>query len=89
MVVESAFEERVVGVPDPEDDCLVIWDLIKANEPPKQIVEGGEYFVLKTDKAPAWTEIPESAPPAEICWSGMLHGSAWNELSAFRARNIV
>ena len=64
-MVESAFDERVVGVPDPEDDCLVIWDLIKANEPPKQIVEGGEYFVLKTDKAPAWTEIPESAPPSQ------------------------
>lgn len=59
-MVESAFLERIVGVPDPEDDCLVIWDLIKANEPPKQIVEGGEYFVLNTSAAPKWTEIPES-----------------------------
>lgn len=60
VVVESAFEERIIGVPDPEDDCLVIWDLIKADEPPKQIIEGGEYFVLKTSKPPAWTGLPES-----------------------------
>jgi hypothetical protein len=45
VVVTSAFTERVVGVPDPEDDCLVVWSLIKANEPPKQIIPGGEYFV--------------------------------------------
>jgi len=60
VVVESAFEERIIGVPDPEDDCLVIWDLIKANEPPKQIIEGGEYFVLKTHEPPTWTGLPES-----------------------------
>lgn len=60
VVVESAFDERIIGVPDPEDDCLVIWDLIKADEPPKQIIEGGEYFVLKTSKPPAWTGLPES-----------------------------
>ena len=30
MVVTSAFEERIVGVPDPEDDCLVIWSVFMA-----------------------------------------------------------
>lgn len=60
VVVQSAYAERIVGVPDPEDDCLVIWDIIKANEPPKQIVEGGEYFVLQTTEPEAWTGIPES-----------------------------
>lgn len=67
MVVESAFDERIIGVPDPEDDCLVIWDLIKANEPPKQIIEGGEYFVLKTQKAPTWTGLPESMSLTRLC----------------------
>lgn len=71
-MVESAFEERIVGVPDPEDDCLVIWDLIKADEPPKQIVEGGEYFVLKTSAPPKWTEIPESA--SLITYVQLLNG---------------
>jgi cytochrome c oxidase subunit 5b len=67
VVVESAFEERIVGVPDPEDDCLVIWDLIKANEPPKQIIEGGEYFVLKTVEPAKWTGIPEGAQTQASC----------------------
>lgn len=45
--VTSEFEERIVGVPDPDDDSLVWWGVIKEGEPPKQIVEGGEFFVLK------------------------------------------
>lgn len=57
----SAFSERVVGVPDPEDDCLVVWDVIKENEAPKQLVPGGEYFVLKRTEPDSWTGIPESA----------------------------
>lgn len=47
MEVTSEFEERIVGVPDPDDDSLVWWGVIKEGEPPKQIVEGGEFFVLK------------------------------------------
>ena len=60
VVVDSAYTERIVGVPDPEDDCLVIWGLIKAGEPPRQLVEDGEYFVLKTITPEPWTGIAES-----------------------------
>ena len=45
--VTSEFEERIVGVPDPDDDSLVWWGVIKDGEPPKQIIEDGEFFVLK------------------------------------------
>ena len=47
MQVTSSFSERVVGVPDPYDDCIIWWGSIKDGDPPKQIVEGGEFFVLK------------------------------------------
>lgn len=40
-------DERIIGVTDPEDDTLVIWGIIKMGEPPKQLVPGGEFFVLK------------------------------------------
>lgn len=66
VVVTSAFHERVVGVPDPEDDCLVVWSLIKSDEPPKQIIPGGEYFVLKHIEPEAWNTLPESAPPPPL-----------------------
>jgi cytochrome c oxidase subunit 5b len=46
-VVPSSFSERIVGVPDPEDDSTVWWGIIEEGQPPKQIVEGGEFFVLK------------------------------------------
>ena len=45
--VTSHFSQRVVGVPDPYDDSLVWWDTIHAGQPPKQIIEDGEFFVLK------------------------------------------
>jgi hypothetical protein len=61
VVVESMFHERIIGVPDPEDDCLVVWDLIKENEPPKQIIADGDYFVLKHVPPEAWSGIPDSA----------------------------
>jgi len=47
--VPSSFSHRVVGVPDPDDDSLVWWGIIEADQPPKQIIEGGEYFVLVKD----------------------------------------
>ena len=45
--VTSSFGERIVGVPDPYDDSIVWWGNIHEGDPPKQIVEGGEFFVLK------------------------------------------
>lgn len=45
--VTSSFTERVVGVPDPYDDSIIWWGKIEVDQPPKQIIEGGEYFVLK------------------------------------------
>lgn len=49
VVVPSIFSHRVVGVPDPDDDSLVWWGLIEEGDPPKQIIENGEYFVLKRE----------------------------------------
>lgn len=45
--VTSAYEERIVGVPDPNDDSIVWWGTVHEGQPPKQILEGGEFFVLK------------------------------------------
>ena len=45
--VTSTFSERIVGVPDPYDDSIVWWGNIHEGDPPKQIVEGGEFFILK------------------------------------------
>ena len=47
VAVTSVFPERVVGVPDPYDDSIIWWGTVREGEPPKQLVEGGEYFVLK------------------------------------------
>eukprot|EP00894_Picocystis_sp_ML_P004990 jgi/Pico_ML_1/55507/g1182.t1 len=47
VVVTSDFTQRIVGVTDPEDDNSVIWGVVREGEPPKQIVEDGEYFILK------------------------------------------
>ncbi|KAK9802673.1 hypothetical protein WJX73_004284 [Symbiochloris irregularis] len=45
--VTSSFTERVVGVPDPYDDSIIWWGKIEVGQPPKQIIEGGEYFTLR------------------------------------------
>eukprot|EP00775_Hariotina_reticulata_P006909 gene6909-7125_t len=45
--VPALLNERIIGVTDPEDDTLVIWGVIRDGEPPKQLVAGGEFFVLK------------------------------------------
>lgn len=52
--VASSNTERIVGVPDPDDDSIIIWGIVKEGEPPRQIVEGGEYFVLKKEPVPEW-----------------------------------
>ena len=45
--VTSEFSERIVGCADPDDDSIVWWGVIEEGQPPRQIVEGGEFFVLK------------------------------------------
>ena len=47
VVVTSSFAERVIGVPDSYDDSIIWWGTIREGEGPRQLVEGGEYFVLK------------------------------------------
>lgn len=47
VVVPSIEASRIVGVPDPDDDSLVWWAMIEEGDGPRQIIEGGEYFVLK------------------------------------------
>ena len=47
VVVTSIQTERIIGVTDPHDDSQVVWGVVREGEPPKQFVEGGEYFVLK------------------------------------------
>mmetsp|Transcript_27240 Transcript_27240/g.73601 ORF Transcript_27240/g.73601 Transcript_27240/m.73601 type:complete len:186 (+) Transcript_27240:97-654(+) len=44
--VPSLENERIIGVTDPDDDNLVVWGILRANEPPRQFVEGGEFYVL-------------------------------------------
>ncbi len=36
-----------MGVPDPDDDSIVWWGVVEEGQAPRQIVEGGEFFVLK------------------------------------------
>ena len=45
--VTSSLHERIVGVPDPYDDSIIWWGTIEEGQPPKQIVDTGEFFVLK------------------------------------------
>jgi cytochrome c oxidase subunit 5b len=45
--VPSVEAERIIGVTDPEDDSLVIWGVLSESDPPRQFVEGGEFFVLQ------------------------------------------
>ncbi len=49
--VTSSLHERIVGVPDPYDDSIIWWGTIEEGQPPKQIVETGEFFVLKKVEA--------------------------------------
>lgn len=47
IIVPSTEAERIIGVTDPDDDNLVVWGILKAADPPRQFVEGGEFYVLK------------------------------------------
>lgn len=48
IIVPSLEAERIIGVTDPEDDNLVVWGILRENEPPRQFIEGGEFYVLRT-----------------------------------------
>lgn len=48
IVVPCSEPSRVIGVTDPDDDTLMIWGVLNAGDPPRQFVEGGEFFVLKS-----------------------------------------
>lgn len=48
IVVPSLESERIIGVTDPEDETLVVWGILKENEAPRQFIEGGEFYILKT-----------------------------------------
>jgi cytochrome c oxidase subunit 5b len=65
--VPALLNERIIGVTDPEDDTLVIWGVIREGEPPKQLVAGGEFFVLK--KVERVEKVRSSAVTIHICWS--------------------
>lgn len=53
ITVPSTLPDRIIGVTDPVDDTLVIWGVLKAGDPPKQLVAGGEFFVLdEVDRVP-------------------------------------
>lgn len=47
IMVPSLENERIIGVTDPEDETLVVWGILKADEGPRQFIEGGEFYVLK------------------------------------------
>lgn len=47
IVVPSTLAERIIGVTDPHDDTMVIWGVLKEGEPARQLVAGGEFFVVQ------------------------------------------
>ncbi|GAX77221.1 hypothetical protein CEUSTIGMA_g4667.t1 [Chlamydomonas eustigma] len=47
VIVPSLEPERIIGVTDPDDENLVVWGILKVEEPPRQFIEGGEFYVLK------------------------------------------
>ncbi|GAX78407.1 hypothetical protein CEUSTIGMA_g5849.t1 [Chlamydomonas eustigma] len=47
VIVPSLEPERIIGVTDPDDENLVVWGILKVDEPPRQFIEGGEFYVLK------------------------------------------
>lgn len=55
IIVPSTEAERIIGVTDPDDDNLVVWGILKAADPPRQFVEGGEFYVLKEVRGISWS----------------------------------
>jgi len=47
VIVPSLEPERIIGVTDPDDDNLVVWGVLRDNDPPRQFIEGGEFYTLK------------------------------------------
>jgi len=47
ILVPSLEAERIIGVTDPEDDNLVVWGILREGEPPRQLIENGEFYLLK------------------------------------------
>ncbi|KAG1661593.1 hypothetical protein FOA52_000768 [Chlamydomonas sp. UWO 241] len=47
VIVPSLEPERIIGVTDPDDDNLVVWGVLRDNDPPRQFIEGGEFYVIK------------------------------------------
>ena len=47
VVVPSLEPERIIGVTDPDDENLVVWGILRESDPPRQFIEGGEFYVLK------------------------------------------
>ncbi len=47
VVVPSLEPERIIGVTDPDDENLVVWGIVRETDPPRQFIEGGEFYVLK------------------------------------------
>eukprot|EP00798_Chlamydomonas_sp_ICE-L_P029065 gene29065-32270_t len=47
VVIPSLEGQRILGMTDPDDDNIVVWGTLREHEPPRQFVEGGEFYVLK------------------------------------------
>ena len=47
VVVPSLEAERIIGVTDPDDENLVVWGILRDSDPPRQFIEGGEFYLLK------------------------------------------
>eukprot|EP00955_Chlamydomonas_euryale_P072074 361278-Chlamydomonas_euryale.AAC.11 len=39
VIVPSLEPERIIGVTDPDDDNLVVWGVLRDNDPPRQFIE--------------------------------------------------
>jgi hypothetical protein len=56
VIVPSLEPERIIGVTDPDDDNLVVWGVLRESDPPRQFIEGGEFYVLRKVRRGGGTE---------------------------------